>query len=105
MLVAEGLAWRMWGGPARFGAPLLWAGLVRAAGLELGWPMLVAGFSLIAASFALLIGRRWGLIVGLVTATLAAGYAPAGTVLGLLCLIVLLLPPTRAHLRPQPRLP
>jgi hypothetical protein len=60
---------------------------------------------LIAASFALLIGRRWGLIVGLVTATLAAGYAPAGTVLGLLCLIVLLLPPTRAHLRPQPRLP
>mgnify|MGYP001612264996 CR=1 FL=1 len=78
-----------------------WASLVSAVGIDplsLGWIFVILGLGFIAASFGLYLRRRWGYNVGLAASLISLFYLGFGTPMAVVCLIVLLLKPTRAYL-------
>lgn len=107
LLTADGLYQRLTGGFLPAEALMPWIPLVRGLGLQpvdLGWPLLVAGLSLVGASFGVYLRRRWGVLTGLLVSGLAVFYPYPGTLLALACLALLLSPPTRAYLQRPPNL-
>jgi hypothetical protein len=100
-LVFDGLHQRLFGDYVRLNGQLgPWATLASAAGLDpqnLSWAFIALGFSLISASFGLYLGRSWGRSLGLVTSAVALLYLGFGTPVALVCLILLLLKPTREY--------
>lgn len=77
-----------------------WATLVSGVGIDplsLGWFFVVLGLSLVAASFGLYLRRRWGYNVALGCSLISLFYLGFGTPVALVCLVLLLLKPTRAY--------
>jgi len=102
-LAFDGLHQRLFGDYVRIGGQLgPWAALVGALGIDphsLGWFFIVLGMSLIAASFGVYLGRRWGYNVGLGASAISVLYLGFGTPVALICLVLLLLKPTRAYVQ------
>jgi hypothetical protein len=101
LLTFDGLHQRLWNAYWTANGLMPWttvAGAWNFSPLDVGFPFVVAGLSLIGASFGLYLRRRWGLWVGLLVSTLALGYVALGTPLAALCLALLALPGTRAYL-------
>jgi hypothetical protein len=96
----DGVYARLWGSYWFF--PL--GNLMTAWGIspfDVGWVCVVSGQSLVAASFGVLASRGWGYYTGLIAAlVLGALYLGWGTVPALVCVLALLLPPTRKVLFP-----
>jgi len=102
-LAFDGLRHRLFGDYARIQGQLgPWAALVSALGLnphQLDWFFIVLGLSLIAASFGIYLRRRWGYNVGLGLSAIGLLYLGFGTPVALICLVLLLLKPTRVYVR------
>ena len=102
-LTFDGLHQRLLGDYVRINGQLgPWADLVRAVGVDphsLGWLFVVLGLDLIAASFGVILRRRWGYNVALGASALCLLYLGFGTPVALICLIALLLPPSRAYMQ------
>ncbi|MDW8327898.1 MAG: hypothetical protein RMK99_15155 [Anaerolineales bacterium] len=104
MLTFDGLHQRLWNAYWSPGDLMWWTMVAKAWGLsplDVGFPFVVAGLSLIGASFGLYLRRNWGWNVGLLVSMLALGYVALGTSLAVLCLALLALPGTRAYLRSE----
>jgi hypothetical protein len=101
-LVLDGLRQRVLGDYARIDGRLgPWADLATAAGIDpqrLGMAFVALGFGLIGASFGVLLRRRWGFGAALFTAAAGLLYLGFGTPAAFLCLVCLLLKPTREYL-------
>lgn len=100
-LTFDGLHQRLFGDYVRINGQLgPWASLASAAGLDpqsFSWFFISLGLSLISASFGLYLGRQWGHRLALVCAAVSLLYLGFGTPVVLICLILLLLKPTRAY--------
>jgi hypothetical protein len=99
LMALDGLYQRVWAATAPWSGP--WTAWLSGWGLgplDLGWPLIVAGLSLIGASFGLYLRRSWGYLTGLLVGGLALSYGTVGAVLGLVCLALLVWPATRAYL-------
>lgn len=100
----DGLHSRMFGDYVRINGQLgPWAGLVRAAGLDpnqLAFTFVAVGLGLIGASFGLYLRRPWGYAASLVLTAVCLLYLGFGTPVAVLCLVWLLLRPTRAYIVP-----
>ncbi len=100
-LAFDGVHQRLFGDYVRLNGQLgPWASVASAAGLDpqsLSWFFIALGCSLISASFGLYMGRSWGRSLGLVTSAVALLYLGFGAPVALVCLILLLLKPTRAY--------
>ena len=98
----DGLHQRLWGDYVRMGGQLgPWAGLAEAVGINpqrLGLAFVALGLAFIGASFGIYWRRRWAYSVALVASAVSLLYLGFGTPVALACLILLLLPPSRAHL-------
>lgn len=104
LLTLDGLHQRLWNAYWPANGLMPWTTVAAAWGLsplDLGFPFVVAGFSLIGASFGLYLRRSWGRWVGLAISTLALGYFALGTLLAALCLLLLALPRTHAYLQSE----
>lgn len=104
LLTFDGLHQRLWNAYWSPGGLMWWTDVAVAWGLsplDVGFPFVVAGLSLIGASFGLYLRRSWGWNVGLLVSTLALGYVALGAPLAVLCLLLLALPGTRAYLRAE----
>ena len=103
-MTLDGLRDRLFGDYTRFNGQLgPWAGLAQAAGLDpnqLSFAFVAFGLSLIGASFGLYLRRRWGYAASLVLSAACLLYLGFGTPLAVLCLLCLLVRPTRAYLVP-----
>lgn len=100
-LAFDGVHQRLFGDYVRLNGQLgPWASVASAAGLDpqnLSWFFVALGCSLISASFGLYLGRAWGRSLGLVTSAVALLYLGFGTPVALVCLIMLLVKPTREY--------
>ena len=100
----DGLHNRLFGDYFRLNGQLgPWAALVRAAGLDpnrLAFTFVAFGLGLIGASCGLFLRRPWGHVSSVVICACCLLYLGVGTPLAVLCLVWLLLPPTRAYLVP-----
>jgi hypothetical protein len=103
-LALDGLRQRLWGDYFRINGQLgPWADLSRAVGIDpfsLSFTFVAFGLGLIGATFGLFLRRRWGYYTSLVLLACALLYLGFGTPVAVLCIILLLLPPTRAYLIP-----
>ncbi len=102
LLTFDGLHQRLWNAYWSANGLMPWTTVAIAWGLsplDMGFPFVVAGLSLIGASFGVYLRRGWGLGVGALVSALALGYAMLGTPLAVACLALLALPDTRAWLR------
>jgi hypothetical protein len=103
-MVFDGLHQRLWGDYFRINGQLgPWADLVRAAGFDpqrLGLTFVALGFGLIGASFGVYLRRRWGYATSLLLSAVSLLYLGFGTPVALVCLILLLLKPTRGYIQP-----
>jgi hypothetical protein len=103
-MTLDGLHARLFGDFFRLNGQLgPWEGLARAAGvqpLQLAFTFVAVGLSLLGASFGLYFRRRWGYVTSAMIAAVCLLYLGFGTPLAILCLVWLLLPPTRAYLIP-----
>lgn len=104
-LVYDGLHGRMFGDYVRIGGELgPWASLVSALGFDplgLSWVLIVLGSAFLATSFGLYFGQRWAHTVGLAASGIGLLYLGFGLPVALLCLVMLLLKPTRAYIGVQ----
>ncbi len=100
-LAFDGLRQRVTGDYTRLNGQLgPWAALVSAVGLDplsLGWFFVVLGLSFVAASFGLYLRQRWGYTVGLAASAIGLLYLGLGTPVAVICLVALLVAPTRAY--------
>ncbi len=99
LLVWGGLIQRLTGGYYDLGplTPIAaWLAASSLSALDVGWPMIVLGSTLIGSGFGVYIGRRWAWQMALVASALALVYLWPGTVIGLLGLALLASPPLRA---------
>lgn len=101
LMTLDGLYQRVWAVTAPWSGP--WTTSAWLAGwglgpLEVGWPLIVAGLSLVGASFGVYLRRSWGYLTGLIVGGLGLTYGVMGLPLALMCLGLLLLPATRAYL-------
>jgi hypothetical protein len=100
----DGLHDRLFGDYVRINGQLgPWTGLARAAGLEpnqLAFAFVAFGLGLIGASFGVFLRRPWGYAASLVITAACLLYLGFGTPMAMLCLVFLLLRPTRAYLVP-----
>lgn len=104
--VFDGLHQRMFHDYVRLGGQLgPWAALVSAVGVkpqDLGWAFVMLGLSFIAASFGVYLRQRWAHTIGLAASLISLLYLGFGTLVAALCLLMLWLKPTRAHLASRP---
>jgi hypothetical protein len=100
----DGLHQRLFGDYIRIGGQLgPWAGLARAVGVDpfsLSFTFVAFGLGLIGATFGVFLRRRWGFYTSLLFLACMLLYLGFGTPVAAVCLILLLLPPTRAYLNP-----
>lgn len=100
-LVFDGLHQRLFGDYVRIDGQLgPWADAVSAVGLDpqnFGWAFIALGCSLISASFGIYLRGRWAHQLGLVCSLLSLLYLGLGTPAAALCVILLLLGPTRKY--------
>jgi len=98
----DGLYDRLFGDYIRINGQLgPWTTLAQAAGLapnQLAFTFVAFGLGLIGASFGTYLRRSWGYAASLVICALCLLYLGLGTPLAALCLLWLLLPPTRAFM-------
>jgi hypothetical protein len=103
-MVLDGFYQRLWNAYLPWWPGLWpWAALTRSLGLgplDTGWPLICIGCGLLGASFGLYHQRQWAYGLAVFAAFLALAYAYPGTLLALLCLVLLALPATRRHIRP-----
>ena len=60
------------------------------------------GLAVVGASFGVVLRRRWGYAVALVTSAVCLLYLGFGLPVALACLVLLLLPASRAYVLGQP---
>jgi len=100
----DGLHSRLFGDYVRINGQLgPWADLARAVGLEpnqLAFTFVAFGLGLIGASFGVFLRRPWGYAASVVITAACLLYLGFGTPMAALCLVWLLLRPTRAYLVP-----
>src|ERR1041384_577255 len=98
----DGMHQRVFGDYVRINGQLgPWVAVVRALRIDpqsLGFFFVFLGLCFVAASFGVYLRRRWGYNVGLAASALSLLYLGFGTPVAALCLIVLLLKPTRPYL-------
>ncbi len=102
-LLYDGLRQRLWGDYTRIDGRLgPWADLVRAVGEDpqhMAFVFIALGGALLGASFGVIMGRRWGYVTALVLSALALLYIGFGTPIALICLLLLVLPPSRRYIQ------
>ena len=102
----DGLHNRLFGDYVRINGQLgPWANLAQAAGVDpnqLAFTFVAFGLGLIGASFGVYLRRPWGYAASLVIVAACLLYVGFGTPVALVCLVCLLLPPTRAYFTPPP---
>jgi hypothetical protein len=100
----DGLHNRLFGDYVRINGQLgPWTVLVRAVGLDpnqLAFTFVAMGLGLIGGSFGLFLRRPWGYTASVTLSAICLLNLGFGTPLAVLCLVWLLLPPTRAYLVP-----
>ena len=100
-MIIDGLHQRLWGDYFRIGGQLgPWADLARALGIDpqrLGMTFVALGFAALGASFGVIWRRRWGFIAALIVSSICLLYIGFGLPVALACLILLLLPASRAY--------
>jgi hypothetical protein len=100
-MALDGLHQRLWGDYVRLGGQLgPWADLARAVGVDpqrLGMTFVALGLATVGATFGVVLRRRWGYGVALVTAAISLLYLGFGLPVALACLILLLLPASRRY--------
>jgi len=100
----DGLHSRLFGDFVRLNGQLgPWEGLARAVGLEpsqLAFTFVAFGLALIGGSFGVYLRRPWGYAASVAISAVCLLYLGFGTPMAVLCLLWLLLPPTRAYLIP-----
>ncbi len=100
-LALDGLHQRLFGDYVRLGGQLgPWANLASAVGLDpqsLGMTFVALGLAGLGATFGVVLRRRWGYTAGLITSALGLLYIGFGLPVALACLVLLLLPATRAY--------
>jgi hypothetical protein len=105
-MALDGLHQRLWGDYVRLGGQLgPWAGLAQAVGIDpqsLGMTFVALGLAVVGASFGVVLRRRWGYAVALVTSAVCLLYLGFGLPVALACLVLLLLPASRAYVLGQP---
>jgi len=105
-MALDGVHQRLFGDYVRINGQLgPWAALVSALGIDphsLGYFFVFLGSAFIAASFGVYLRRRWGYNVGLAASLVSLFYLGFGTLVAVICLILLWLKPTRAYLATPP---
>ncbi len=100
--VLDGLHQRLFGDYLRLNGQLgPWAAALSAMGLkpqDVGWGFVMLGLSFIAASFGVYYRQRWAYITGVAASAISLLYLGFGTPVAALCLLMLWLKPTRAHM-------
>ena len=100
-LAYDGLHQRLWGDYVRINGQLgPWADLAAGLGLDLqrlGMTFVALGLAGVGASFGVVLRRRWGYLAALVVSALCLLYVGFGLPGALACLVLLLLPVTRAY--------
>jgi hypothetical protein len=100
-LALDGLHQRLFGDYVRLGGRLgPWADVATALGLDpqrFGMAFVALGLAGLGASFGVVLRRRWGYTAALVTSALGLLYLGFGLPVALACLVLLLLPVTRAY--------
>jgi hypothetical protein len=100
-MVLDGLHQRLWGDYVRLGGQLgPWADLASAVGIDpqrLGMTFVALGFAVLGASFGVVLRRRWGYQAALITSAICLLYLGFGLIAAVGCLVLLLLPVTRAY--------
>jgi hypothetical protein len=100
-MLYDGLHGRIFGDYVRIGGQLgPWAALVSAVGLDpvsLSWFFIVWGAAFLATSFGVCFEQRWAHTIGLVASGLGLLYLGFGLPVAVLCLVTLLLKPTRVY--------
>ena len=100
-LAYDGLHQRLWGDYVRIEGQLgPWADLAVALGIDpqrLGMTFVALGLASVGATFGVVLRRRWGYTAALVTSALGLLYLGFGLPVALACLVLLLLPATRAY--------
>jgi hypothetical protein len=103
-MTLDGLRNRLFGDYVRINGQLgPWAGLARAAGVDpnqLAFTFVAVGLGLIGGSFGLFLRRPWGYAASVALSAVCLLYLGFGTPVAVLCLVWLLLRPTRAYLVP-----
>ena len=103
-MALDGLRQRLFGDYFRIDGQLgPWADLARAVGIDpfnLSFTFVAFGLGLIGATFGLFLRRRWGYYTSLFLLAPTLLYLGFGTPVAVACIILLLLPPTRAYLNP-----
>ena len=103
-MALDGLHNRLFGDYIRINGQLgPWVGLAHVVGVDpnhLAFTFVAFGLGLIGASFGLYLRRHWGYGASLLISAVCLLYLGFGTPLALLCLVWLLLRPTRAYLTP-----
>ncbi len=97
-LVIAGLVQRLTAGYVEIGAltPIAsWLAALGLAPLDVGWPMIVLGSTLIGSASGVYIGRRWAWQMAIVASTLALIYVWPGLIFGVVGLGLLFAPPVR----------
>lgn len=97
-LVIAGLAQRLTAGYVEIGAltPVApWLAMLGLSPLDVGWPMIVLGSTLIGSASGVYIGRRWAWQMAAVASLLALIYVWPGLVFGVVGLALLFTPPVR----------
>lgn len=101
-LVFDGVHQRLFGDYVRINGQLgPWADVVSAVGLDpqnMSWAFIALGCTLISASFGVYLGRRWGHTTGLIASAVSLLYLGFGTPVALVCLILLLVKPSRDYI-------
>lgn len=99
-LVVSGLIQRLTASYVDLGGLTPIAGWLAAAGLaalDVGWPMIVLGSTLLGSAFGVYIGRRWAWQMSLVASGLALVYVWPGTLIGVIGLTLLVSPTVRRY--------
>ena len=103
-LALDGLHQRLWGDYFRINGQLgPWAGLATALGIDpfsLSFAFVAFGLGLLGATFGLFLRRRWGYYTSLGLIACLLLYVGFATPLAVACIVLLLLPQTRAYLMP-----
>jgi hypothetical protein len=100
LMTFDGLYQRLWNEFWPGWGVVSWAPVAGALGLTpafAGWPLLVAGLCLLGASFGVRLRRSWGVLSGVLACAVALGYVWLGSALAVTCLVLLLLPTSRAY--------
>ena len=103
-LAIDGLRQRLLGDYFRIDGQLgPWADLASAVGVDpqrLALTFIAVGLGLIGASFGVCLRRRWGYAAALALSAVSLLYLGFGTPVALICLILILLKPTRDYVFP-----